>query len=157
MGVGRKKKPDSLKVLQGTFRKGRADKSGFAGGEVSPEPPEHLCEIGRAMYRRVAAMTGMAGVSKDLDEMAIEQIAEVYAEWRQACEIIRAEGPYYTTVTATGGEQKKPHPLLSSRAIAARRFHSLLVEFGLTPASRSKVSAGGLSDDEDDLAAQYGF
>ena len=43
---------------------------------------------------------------------------------------------------------------MDSRSDAARRFQSLMAEFGLTPASRSKVSVKD-NDGAEDPAAQY--
>jgi len=47
----------------------------------------------------------------------------------------------YKTNTATGAVILKENPVVRLRDKAARRVHSLLTEFGLTPASSQKIGA----------------
>jgi len=89
------------------------------------------------------------------DELALEQCVEAYADWRQAMEIIAAEGTHYETTSQSGGTMIRAHPAVAMRSDAARRFQSLMSEFGLTPASRSKVSAQGGEGEVDDPASKY--
>lgn len=53
----------------------------------------------------------------------------------------QAGGRYYTTRTETGSLMVRPHPAAAEKDAAWRRFVKLLIEFGATPAARSRVSA----------------
>jgi P27 family predicted phage terminase small subunit len=77
------------------------------------------------------------------DRKALELLVAAYAEWRAAVKLIAAEGATYETVSRTGGTMIRAHPASAIAADAWRRIRSMLIEFGLTPAARSKVHTAG--------------
>lgn len=82
--------------------------------------------------------------------VAIQRLAETYAEVLTLQEDIKREGRFYTADTKFG-EMIRPHPAVAMYSDASKRLHALLVEFGLTPSSRSKVKAPGDGDEKDPL------
>jgi len=78
-------------------------------------------------------------------------MCEARADWLSARDEITAAGGE-TYVTEAG--LIKAHPAVAMRNDAARRLQSLLAEFGMTPSSRSKVSAKD-EDGKADPAAKY--
>lgn len=156
MGKGRKRTPDHLKVVRGTDRADRRNDAAPQPERERPSAPAHLSEIGREMWGYVVKLTDDAGVLTELDALAVEQLVEAYADWREARDIVQCEGTHYETENASGGKMIRPHPAVAMRADAARRFHSLMAEFGLTPASRSKVSARGDDGKEDPADSYFG-
>jgi P27 family predicted phage terminase small subunit len=66
------------------------------------------------------------------------------------------EGRTYTTKTQMGDLLIKANPAVAMLADANRRFKSYLVEFGLTPAARSKVNVNGGKKEADPLAEFFG-
>ena len=62
----------------------------------------------------------------------------------------------YYTVQTEGGFLIKANPAVAMLADADRRFKSYLVEFGLTPAARTKVKVDGGEKEEDPLNQFFG-
>lgn len=154
MGKGRKRTPDHLKVVRGTDRADRRNEAAPKPGRGRPSAPAHLSAVGREMWGYVVKLTDDAGVLTEMDALAVEQLVEAYADWRQARDVVEIEGTHYESENASGGKMIRAHPAVAMRSDAARRFQSLMAEFGLTPASRSKVSVKG-DDGEADPAAAY--
>ena len=87
------------------------------------------------------------------DWPALQLLTETLAEWAEARQALHRKGLTYETTTVTGDLMCRPDPEVTSAAEAMRRAHRMLSEFGLTPASRGKVSALG-SNETDDAFAQ---
>lgn len=157
MGVGRKRLPDNIKLLRGTDNKSTTmnpDQPKYAN--VVPEPPEHLDEQSLVMWNRVTDMLHAAGVLQLADHTALQILAETYGEWRNADMNVKADGMIYHTETADGAPMIRPNPAVAQRADAARRLQSMLSEFGMTPASRSKVTVKDAGDGEDPAKRYFG-
>lgn len=149
MAKGRKQKPEIQKVIQGTFRKDRANENAPVPSADLPRAPSWLskraCEIFGVLTARIQAM-GYASASHT---EALSLVAMRLAEVEEYTDIIAEEGPTYTSIkvmTAEDGSKvesilKKANPAVSMRSEAARHAQSLLAEFGLTPASVGKVGA----------------
>ncbi|MGY6410779.1 MAG: phage terminase small subunit P27 family [Alkalilacustris sp.] len=157
MSKGRKRIPEHLKVVRGTDRPDRRNDAAPAPVSARPPMPSTLTETAQANWDRFCGVLEAMGVLTVADEFALEQLVEAYADWRQSHEIIAAEGTHYESESVKGGLMVRAHPAVGMRSDAARRFQSLLSEFGLTPASRSRVSAAEKGDQVDDPAAKYGF
>jgi P27 family predicted phage terminase small subunit len=82
------------------------------------------------------------GVLTVADTLALERLCDIYADILQLRDTIAVEGRTYTVQTE-GGFLIKANPAVSMLADADRRFKSYLVEFGLTPAARTKVKVNG--------------
>lgn len=86
-----------------------------------------------------------------LDAKALELLIEAYVEYRHHCDTLDREGYTYAVYSEDdsdeGGEREirtiKPHPAAVMKADAWKRIRAMLSEFGMTPASRSKVGAKG--------------
>lgn len=157
MSKGRKRTPDHLKLISGTDRADRRNDAAPTPECVRPPMPETLTETAQANWDRFCDILDGMGVLTVADEFALEHLVEAYADWRHAHDVIAAEGTHYETTSSTGGTMIRAHPAVSMRSDAARRFQSLMSEFGLTPASRSRVSVSGDREQIDDPAAKYGF
>lgn len=66
--------------------------------------------------------------------LALSEV-EIYTE------IIERTGPTMIGLNVKGTPMEKPRPECALRSDAARRAHSLLSEFGLSPSSMGKVNA----------------
>lgn len=64
-----------------------------------------------------------------------------YDEVLECTAVLEDLGRVYTTVMISGSVQFKARPEVAMRNDAMRHLQSLLAEFGLSPASVSKVSA----------------
>lgn len=136
MGKGRKRTPVEQKLVRGTFRKDRV-------AENMPDPiPGEPCFPGLASPAEsrwfsllVAYMQGENRGTRS-DELVLRLAAQRMAEIEELDAIITVEGPTYENAGL-----KKVHPAVKQRSESMRHLQSLLAELGLTPASRSKVSA----------------
>lgn len=136
---GRRPKPTALKVVEGN--KGRRP---LNGSEPKPKksnskPPAHLSSIGKKTWSSLIDRLGDMNLMTIADEYALERLVDCYAEILAYREAIKINGHTYTTENVQGGLMVRPRPEVGMLADADRRFKSYLVEFGLTPAARSKV------------------
>lgn len=79
-------------------------------------------------------------VLTEADVGALVQLARRYGEYMAAAAIVEVEGLTYET-SGQSGYQLKPRPEVAIRDRAWADFQRGLVEFGLTPVSRSRISA----------------
>jgi P27 family predicted phage terminase small subunit len=140
--AGRRRKPTSAKVLAGTFRKDRANP-----GEPKPPrghvtAPDWLKGEARWAWEQLAGQLGDAGtrVLSQQDRHALGLLCDAYHEYRVARRQVEHDGMMVVRLTKAGMVRVK-HPLIQVYQDAWRRVRLMLVEFGLTPASRSKTSS----------------
>lgn len=122
MARGRKTTPENKKVIQGTFRKDRADIDApkFDIVEEFPQPPLHLNADGVAMWKDLGKQLVAVKVLQVVDLYLLEQLCYTWQRFRQ-----KARAGSDSTAAETGA------------------LKSLFCELGMTPASRSKVHASG--------------
>jgi P27 family predicted phage terminase small subunit len=110
-------------------------------GELPPAPPR-LSEAARAAYQRFAEL--LAGVATSMDAVALELIADTYAEYLDCKE--KADKGGLAWLTTTIGDDGKPTvkgAVYSPYGCIARQLRDtltrMLADFGMTPSSRSRV------------------
>jgi phage terminase small subunit len=119
---GRKPTAPHLKVIAGTDRPDREapDAPEFDLIEEFPPPPEHLRVDGALMWNQLGPQLVAAKVLQVVDLYALQQLCY---QWQCMCAKQRAG--------------------IEINAAENTAFKGLLSEFGMTPASRRKVSSGG--------------
>ncbi|EOC0702687.1 phage terminase small subunit P27 family, partial [Salmonella enterica subsp. enterica serovar Kokomlemle] len=110
---------------------------------------------GKVAWGKLTVLLDGMGVMTIADGLALERLCDIYADILQLRDTIAIEGRTYTVQTESGF-LIKPHPAVAMLADADRRFKSYLVEFGLTPAARSKVNANDGNKEEDPLNEFFG-
>lgn len=139
--VGRKRKPDHLKVVSGTAQPCRMNPNAPAPSSDLPEPPDWLSERAAEWFlKTVGILDGMGIASADHVDM-LSLAATRYDEVLECTAVLEDLGRVYTTVMISGSVQFKARPEVAMRNDAMRHLQSLLAEFGLSPATVSKVSA----------------
>ena len=135
------KKPTHLKAVQGTGRKDRDNPSEPKASGVIPSVPDHLSEQEAAKFLTVLGyITGM-GIASVEDSDALANLASVLVEIEEDQVLLHSLGsPYYVPNEENG--MIRAHPAVNRISVNRQRAQALLGEFGLTPAARSKVSAG---------------
>lgn len=121
-----------------------------------PVAPEHLDDDARRAWDTLAPMLVRLGVLTEADHFALERLAECYSEVREHRAELKEIGHTYETVSATGGVMHRRRPEAVLLADADRRFKGYLVEFGLTPAARSKVESNSDGGEEDPAEGYFG-
>ncbi|MDK7735867.1 phage terminase small subunit P27 family [Providencia stuartii] len=155
--AGRRPKPTHLKVVTGNPGKRKLNSKEPKPKREIPSPPEHLTDWGKMAWAKLTLLLDGMGVLTIADSLALERLCDIYADILQLRDTIAIEGRTYTTKTQLGDFLIKAHPAVAMLADADRRFKSYLVEFGLTPAARSKVKIDGGEEEEDPLNAFFGW
>ena len=133
---GRPRKPTALKILQGTLRKDRTNPD-----EPRPEVgllpcPRYLDDEAKREWKRLAPQLYALGLLTKLDKAALAVYCQAWSHWVEAERHLHEEGHLIST---PNGFQQPSHWLgIASKAIA--QIRAMAVEFGLTPASRSRLS-----------------
>lgn len=160
--AGRRPKPTHLKVVQGNpGRRPLNDKEPEPPKGI-PAPPAGLSDVASKVWGEMSALLNRMGVLTVADTLALERLCECYAEIAECRAVLRESGRTYETISYGGGTGEdavhntmhRARPEVAMLADADRRFKSYLVEFGLTPAARSKIKVSG--EAEDDLSQFFG-
>ena len=152
--AGRRPKPTHLKVVTGNPGKRKLNENEPQPVREIPSPPAHLTDWGKVAWGKLTVLLDGMGVLTVADVFALERLCDIYADILQLRITIADEGRTYTVQTE-GGFLIKPNPAVAMLADADRRFKSYLVEFGLTPAARTKVKVNG-GKEEDPLQEFFG-
>lgn len=137
MQRGRKQKPVSLKIVEGTFRKDRFNEAQPMPDMGRPDMPSDLSKSGRVYWDDFASMLEDMGVLTKADGAALAMLCELKAVFQQATDEIEAHG----LMVENGAGGMKANPAVGMRNTIGKNLQSLLSEFGMTPASRCKVTA----------------
>lgn len=170
--AGRRPKPTHLKLVQGNPGKRAINRSEPKPRRVLPSPPAHLRARAKVAWGYVSAQLDNMGVLTEADALALERLCECYADLLdaqasldKAVIVPNADGDPFVlakageSTYATRGKEGwmlRTRPEVAQIADADRRFKSYLVEFGLTPAARSKVKGDGSSKEADPAAEFFG-
>jgi len=124
---GRKKLPTKLKELKGTARAHRENPNEPEPEVCVPDPPGHLSSVARAEWDRITRELVNIGIISLLDRATLAMICQTWGRILELEIEIREKGIVSPEMKALDREYEK--------------FRKLAPEFGLTPASRSKVHA----------------
>jgi P27 family predicted phage terminase small subunit len=135
---GRKPKPTSLKILDGT-RSDRVNRQEPSPARVAPPMTAEVEGDSFALeaWNRLVPRLQSLGLLTEADGEALSLYCVTYSRYRLASIDVQAHG--LAVETGLGG--LKANPAAAVAAECSRLMASLLAEFGLTPASRSRVKA----------------
>lgn len=135
--MGRPRKPTNLKILHGDFDKNpqRRNHAEPMPEQKTPPKPKHLHGESLSEWKRVTKELSSIKVLTEVDRAAVEQYAEVWGRWREAMEDCKRNG---SVLHSESGAYENPASKIASRC--ADQIHKYLCQFGLTPASRSRVN-----------------
>jgi P27 family predicted phage terminase small subunit len=161
---GRKPKPTAMKILAGNPGKRAVNRSEPKPNPGIPQCPDHLHGEARVEWDRITIELGKMGLLTQADRAAIAAYCCSYGRWSEAERIV-AKGMVYTPrkkKIVGGGKGKKSVELEESSGLmkvnpavgiahdAMVLMHKYLSEFGLSPASRSRLHVGGELSPEDE-------
>ena len=144
--AGRKRKPDHLKIVSGTAQPCRMNDAAPKPAADLPDPPEWLSTRGAELFLQLVAIVDSMGIASSADAAMLAMAASRLEEVEITTAIIEDGGRFFTSQMELDEEgrvisqQIKAHPAVAQRSEAMRHAQSLLAEFGLSPATRSKVS-----------------
>lgn len=146
---GRKPKPTILKVLDGNPGKRPLNDREPVPNQGQPECPDWLDEEAKAEWERVVPELEQMGLLSPADRAALAAYCTAWSRWKQAEEMVRKFGTIVKS-PEKGFPMKSPYLTVADQALETMR--KLMVEFGLTPSSRSRIkvpNTGGAGDEFD--------
>jgi P27 family predicted phage terminase small subunit len=135
---GRKPRPVELRLIEGNPGKRRLP-TPLKIDRGLPEPPDHLDVIGLAEWARMSAELRANGLLTLSDRAALAAYCVAYSRWVKAEEEIKVRGLLYKK--QSGDYVTSPFVLISNAAMTLMK--GFLSEFGMTPVSRTRLSAVG--------------
>ena len=152
---GRKPLPTALKVLEGDRGKGRRPIN-----KEEPTPPQEnvkcpgwLMPEAKKEWKRLAPSLIAMGILTDHDMEAFAGYCQAYARWKEAEEFITQHG----TIVRTPSGYWQQVPQVSIAQTYLKVMNRFAEQFGLTPASRSRIVADIANrDNEDEMEALLG-
>ncbi len=143
---GRKPKPTLLKVLDGNPGKRPIDNSEPHPSEGVPDRPDWLDTEARAEWNRVTVELTDMGMLTLADRAALAAYCTAWSRWVEAEAMVKKFGTIVKS-PERGFPMKSPYLSIADQALETMR--KLMVEFGLTPSSRSRIRVPeGNAEDE---------
>lgn len=138
--------PTKLRVLKGNPSKRPLNLLEPLPEKGVPKPPKHLGQEARKYWDHFAEILTNMDVITLADEAALCRLCETYAEVIELQLDIELEGRTYRTFSREGNLTFRTRPEVRLLQETDRRLRGYLADFGLTPASRSKVSRSPAKD-----------
>lgn len=137
MPRGRKAKPSTIAWLEGDAGRRRRYKVEPLPPEGQPVKPEHLDEIASAEWDQTIKLMADMGILSKADTTALILYVESYSRYRKAADQVAKYGSVMVA-KKTGYVYVSPYVAVMNKSL--KDCHSLLSEFGLTPAARARLS-----------------
>ena len=134
---GRKPKPTAIKILEGNPGKRPLNTNEPVPPQGDISCPDWLEPEAQREWERLAPALEAMGVLTTADLMAFAGYCQAYARWREAEEFISKHGAIFKT--PSGYVQQMPQVSIAQQNL--RIMQSFCSEFGLTPATRSRIIA----------------
>lgn len=143
--VGRKPKPSALHELEGTRNrhKTRGSEPQFGG---APTCPKHLDKIARAEWKRVSKALTDQNLLTIVDRAALAAYCAAYSRWANAEENLQKFGSVIKS-PKSGFPIANPYVGIANTSLTLMR--QFLTEFGMTPASRSRIAVADGNNGDD--------
>lgn len=140
---GRKPKPTAMKVLEGNPGKRPLNAHEPVPPRGNIECPDWLEDEAKREWERLAPSLEAMGVLTTADLTAFAGYCQAYARWREAEEFISQHGSIFQT--PSGYVQQVPQVSIAQQNL--RIMQSFCSEFGLTPATRSRIITANGGDE----------
>lgn len=145
---GRKPKPTQMRRLEGNPGKRALNNREPKPPPGVPECPDFLDDEARAEWFRTASVLQEMGLLTRADRSALAAYCTVYSRWVHAEEQVKKFGSIVKSPDK-GFPMKSPYLTIADQSLEAMR--RLMVEFGLTPSSRSRIRILEDSDARNEL------
>jgi P27 family predicted phage terminase small subunit len=130
---GPKPKPAEVRKKEGTYKPSEHGEVVVIGGRPDSLPaPAHLTEHEVALWDEVVPPLLKVGLLDAVDAFAIEALVLSVSRWREAEELLKAEGMF---VSSPNG-YRIAHPAIAVAQKAQAEYRSWCARFGLTPSDR---------------------
>lgn len=130
---GRKPKPVELRVIEGNREHRPIPQIPKPRAKWIPAP-RWLSKNAKKEWRRISRELYTLGLLTIIDRVALEAYCQCYAKWKEAEE--KAELAVFKTESGYVG----PNPFINIALKYAKELRAFLMEFGMTPSSRTRLS-----------------
>jgi P27 family predicted phage terminase small subunit len=137
-----------LKVLDGNPGRRPLNEREPAAPQGVPPCPDWLSDEARAEWDRVIPELQMMGLLSTADRAALAAYCTAWARWVEAEAMVKKLGTIVKSPDK-GFPMKSPYLSIADQALETMR--KLMVEFGLTPSSRSRIKVPGGGDAADEF------
>ena len=143
-GSGRRPLPTAVKRARGNPGKRKLNDAEPQPLLGEPEMPEDLPAAAAEEWKRIVPELRTLGVLAKIDRAALAAYCHAYARWFEAEKHVVERGivieePILLMGVATDYVRLKKNPAVTISETATKIMKSFLVEFGMTPSSRSRV------------------
>lgn len=151
MKAGQRPMPTQLKLLRGNPGKQRMNDEPQPDSEIDvPKPPDFISGYAADEWWRTGTELFRLGLLTKVDVPALAAYCSAYGHWRQAEESLArmaANDPLmHGKIIKTKYGDAAVNPLVSIARKHAGDMVRYAAEFGLTPAARTRISAGNSGD-----------
>jgi len=140
---GRKPTPTRIKQLMGNPGKRPLPPDEPNPKAEIPVMPQHLIGHAADEWNRITKELHEFGLVTQLDRAALSAYCQTYSRWVQAEALIGDNG--VTSITSNGTLVQSPYVGIANQSL--QLMYKYLVEFGMTPSSRTRVAAVKRDDD----------
>lgn len=147
---GRKPKPTALKVLEGNPGKRPLNANEPKPQRKAPKCPLWLEPEAKKEWRRMAKILERLGILTQIDSSAFAGYCQAYARWKEAEEFLTKHGTIFKT--PSGYIQQVPQVSIAQTYLKVMK--DFCSEFGLTPASRTRIRVDAEEKNADDAMEQ---
>ena len=150
---GRKPTPTAIKELEGNPGKRKLNDREPKPEKKAPSCPKWLEPEAKREWRRLSKKMELMGVLTEVDMADFAGYCQAYARWKEAEEFITQHG----TIVRTPSGYWQQVPQVSIAQTYLKVMNRFAEQFGLTPASRSRIVADIANrDNEDEMEALLG-
>ena len=146
--AGRRPKPTQLKVVGGNPGHRPINKNEPKPKAATNRAPNGLSKDALKHWHTVAKQLSAAKILTELDKPALILYCEAWARWREATNQVGERG--MLVKSPSGYPMQNPYLAIANKAF--EQMQKMLVEFGMTPSSRSRIQVSA-EEDEDPFAA----
>ncbi len=143
---GRIPKPTAIKELEGNPGRRRLNDREPKPERKAPSCPNWLEPEAKKEWRRLARKMELMGVLTEADRGAFAGYCQAYARWKEAEEFISQHG----TIVKTPSGYWQQVPQVSIAQTYMKMMQKFAEQFGLTPASRSRIVADSIAPESGD-------
>ena len=145
---GPRPKPTQLKIVSGNPGKRAPNKNEPKPKAAGHRAPLGLSKLALKHWHTVAKQLSEARILTELDKPALILYCEAWARWREATDQVSDRG--MLVKSPSGYPMQNPYLAIANKAF--EQMQKMLVEFGMTPSSRSRIQVAE-GEEEDPFAA----
>lgn len=143
---GKKPLPTQLKIVKGTAQSCRINAKEPKPASDQIKMPVGLSTEAKKHWKQVVKQLNEARIITNLDSVALGMYCEEYATWSTAHAAIAKHG---SVIKGKGGfPVQSPYMNIANKAFEHMR--GMLIEFGMTPSSRTRISTVDDGKEDDD-------